>query len=64
MLQAILHENIDNETGTLTYDLILHDFGNLSSQVLGVAFDLNEYRNLKRIEENINFLLLIGGHQK
>lgn len=61
-LEASLFENIDFDTGEVTYELWLHDYGSLSSQLIDVAWTFEMKRQLNVYAEKINNLLVQGGY--
>jgi hypothetical protein len=60
-LEATLFESIDENSGELTYELWLHDYSNLSSQLIDVALNFKERDVLRKICNNINQCLDFGG---
>lgn len=61
-LEAEVIENIDWNTGEITYELWLQDYGNLGSQLIDVAWTFKTKAYLKKLAEKMNNCFDQGGY--
>lgn len=61
-LEAVVFENIDWNTGEIFFELWLHDYSNLSSQLVDVGQTFEQKRKLNVYCEKINNVFLQGGY--
>lgn len=61
-LEADIFENINLNTGEIVYELWLHDYANLGSQLVDVAIDFSEKTKLTELAKKINNVFIQGGY--
>lgn len=61
-LESVVFENIDWNTGEIVYELWLHDYGNLASQLVDVAWTFNGKDQLNKLAEKMNNVFTQGGY--
>ena len=61
-LESTVFENVDETTGEIFYELWLHDYGNLSSQLIDIAVTRDHKNQLNKYCESMNNLLNQGGY--